>query len=472
MDSASNLEKLHSKLTCPICLELFKEPVHLACGDHFCMPCISQLWEKCEESFSCPQCGKTFEDRSLETSPLLGNVVESVREMRLGSKHDSQCEEHEEKLKLFCEDDQRAICVVCGCSREHKTHNVIPIKEAFQSYKENMSESLQKIHKLLKEVCESQDQTVCAINNMKELAGSLEEQIGADFTKMHQFLEQQEGELKSKLRDEEKKILNQLEESKTLIEAERSRLQQAAKDLEETLTLQETPALLKDIKDLLSRITMTYQKPKCVSSDQCLGKYGGPLMYGVWKKMRNILDLVAFPVSLNPNTANPWLVLSDSQSCVKLGEVKQALPDIPERFDSVGAVLGSEGFSTGRHYWEVEVGEKTMWGLGVVRESVNRKGEMTSSPKDGLWILALRNGNEYKAYTLPCTLLPVQRKPTKIGVFLDHERGQVSFYNAEDMVHLYTFRDTFTEKIYPYLCPGIGDKGRNKQPLNIFKLQV
>lgn len=135
MDSASNLEKLHSKLTCPICLELFKEPVHVACGDHFCMPCISQLWEKCEESFSCPQCGKTFEDRSLETSPLLGNVVESVREMRLRSKHDSQCEEHEEKLKLFCEDDQRAICVVCGCSREHKTHNVIPIKEAFQSYK-------------------------------------------------------------------------------------------------------------------------------------------------------------------------------------------------------------------------------------------------------------------------------------------------------------------------------------------------
>ncbi|MGH0137946.1 UNVERIFIED_CONTAM: hypothetical protein FKN15_030373 [Acipenser sinensis] len=245
MDSASNLEKLHSTLTCPICLELFKEPVHLACGDHFCMPCISQLWEKCEESFSCPQCGKTFEDRSLETSLLLGNVVESVREMRLGSKHDSQCEEHEEKLKLFCEDDQRAICVVCGCSREHKTHNVIPIKEAFQSYKENMSESLQKIHKLLKEVSESQDKTVRAINNMKELAGSLEEQIGADFTKMHQFLEQQESGLKSKLRDKEKKILNQLEESKTLIEAERSRLQQAAKDLEETLTLQETPALLK-----------------------------------------------------------------------------------------------------------------------------------------------------------------------------------------------------------------------------------
>uniref|UniRef100_A0A8C7FE83 Uncharacterized protein n=1 Tax=Oncorhynchus kisutch TaxID=8019 RepID=A0A8C7FE83_ONCKI len=141
---ASTLEELHSELTCPVCLELFREPVILECGHHFCRVCITQCWEaKYDEHPTCPKCRKTCAPK-LRPNSLLCNVVDSVRRARdIDGKpgdQENRCEEHEEKLKLFCEDDQLAICLVCGMSRDHKTHNVIPINEAFENYKVTLLE--------------------------------------------------------------------------------------------------------------------------------------------------------------------------------------------------------------------------------------------------------------------------------------------------------------------------------------------
>lgn len=173
MAEANALEELHTELTCPVCLELFHDPVILECGHHFCKVCIVQCWEAKADDFSnCPKCRKSC-TRKLRPNSLLCNVVESVRraratdaapwtpgedregapemqeERRAGSSLSSEvssighwlvmdmCEEHEEKLKLYCEDDQLPICLVCGMSRDHKTHNVIPITEAFENYRVN-----------------------------------------------------------------------------------------------------------------------------------------------------------------------------------------------------------------------------------------------------------------------------------------------------------------------------------------------
>lgn len=179
MAEASALEELQSELTCPVCLELFRDPVILECGHHFCQVCIIQCWEaKADELSSCPKCRKSCA-RKLRPNSLLCNVVDSVRragamdahtdgwfpggapeepereEREPGSSMSSvassvghwprlcadMCEEHEEKLKLYCEDDQLPICLVCGMSRDHKTHNVIPITEAFENYKVGLLDS-------------------------------------------------------------------------------------------------------------------------------------------------------------------------------------------------------------------------------------------------------------------------------------------------------------------------------------------
>uniref|UniRef100_A0A8C8RGX7 B30.2/SPRY domain-containing protein n=1 Tax=Pelusios castaneus TaxID=367368 RepID=A0A8C8RGX7_9SAUR len=104
-------------------------------------------------------------------------------------------------------------------------------------------------------------------------------------------------------------------------------------------------------------------------------------------------------------------------------------------------------------YWEVDVGDKTRWTLGVCRESVKRKGEDTYTPGNGYWAVWLRDG-KYEALTSSWDPLPVSVRPSRVGIFLDYEAGEVSFYNVTDGSHLYTFTDT-SGTLRPYFCPGL-----------------
>ncbi|XP_041092371.1 E3 ubiquitin-protein ligase TRIM39-like isoform X2 [Polyodon spathula] len=174
----------------------------------------------------------------------------------------------------------------------------------------------------------------------------------------------------------------------------------------------------------------------------------------------------AVNVTLDPDTAHPKLILSEEGKQVSLGERRQALPDNPERFDYVVSVLGRQGFTSGRHYWQVEVGEKTRWELGVAKKSINRKGMISRSPRNGYWTVRLRDGG-YEALADHFIPLPLSVKLRKVGVYLDYEEGQISFYNVESRSHIYTFTDTFTEKLYPFFNPSVNTDGKNAAPLII-----
>ncbi|XP_067399181.1 E3 ubiquitin-protein ligase TRIM39-like, partial [Emydura macquarii macquarii] len=171
-------------------------------------------------------------------------------------------------------------------------------------------------------------------------------------------------------------------------------------------------------------------------------------------------------VTLDPDTAHPKLVLSEDRKRVSCGDKGQHLPDNPERFYPCPCVLGAEGFLGGRRYWEVEVGVKTSWTLGVCRESVSRKGTVSCTPGNGHWALWLRDGR-YEALTSPSTILPVSVRPSRVGIFLDYEAGEVSFYNVTDRSQLFTFTDTFSGTLCPYFHPGLTAGGENAAPLII-----
>nr|XP_014351212.1 PREDICTED: E3 ubiquitin-protein ligase TRIM39-like [Latimeria chalumnae] len=159
-------------------------------------------------------------------------------------------------------------------------------------------------------------------------------------------------------------------------------------------------------------------------------------------------------VTLDPNTAHPWLIMSEDLKTVTNGDVLQDLPESPMRFELFVSVLASEGFISGRHYWEVDIQDQTDWELGVVKESVNRKQEIVVSPETGFWAICLTDRNLYKALTSPRTLISMSTKPKRVGMYLDYEEGKLSFYNVHEKSVLYNFNAVkFTEKIFPFFSP-------------------
>ncbi|KAK6318023.1 hypothetical protein J4Q44_G00113140 [Coregonus suidteri] len=176
----------------------------------------------------------------------------------------------------------------------------------------------------------------------------------------------------------------------------------------------------------------------------------------------------AVNVTLDPDTAHPYLIVSADEKQVRIGDLRQNVTDSPERFNLVVNVLGKEAFSSGRFYYEVQVKGKTRLDLGVAVESINRKTVVTLSPGHGYLAICLRDGDKYVAADNPAVLLSLSQKPQKIGVYVDYEQGQVSFYDVDNRSHIYSFTDyTFNQKLYPFFSTGTDDYGENSAPLVI-----
>ncbi|XP_067461160.1 golgin subfamily A member 4 isoform X3 [Thunnus thynnus] len=157
-------------------------------------------------------------------------------------------------------------------------------------------------------------------------------------------------------------------------------------------------------------------------------------------------------VTLDPNTAHRRLALSDHNTQIHADDDDQDVPDNPGRFDVVLAALGSTGFSTGRHYWEVSVAEANCYLLGMASESSQRKGTLSFKPLKGYWTIVLNKQGQYKAMNNRPITLQVQTPPLMLGILLDYNKGQISFYDAGTRSHLYSFvGQKFTGKIYPFV---------------------
>ncbi|XP_072892936.1 E3 ubiquitin-protein ligase TRIM39-like, partial [Hemitrygon akajei] len=161
-------------------------------------------------------------------------------------------------------------------------------------------------------------------------------------------------------------------------------------------------------------------------------------------------------VTLDVETANPYLDVSEDRKSVRRTWTWRNLPDTGKRFTDRPCVLGSEGFTSGRHYWEVEVTGNQLWWLGVAAESVERKGRVRLRPETGFWVIrrdddVLHRDCDVYGIPSPESRLAAGPIPGRVGVYLSYESGTVSFYNAETKSHLHTFTgNKFTGKLYPF----------------------
>lgn len=173
------------------------------------------------------------------------------------------------------------------------------------------------------------------------------------------------------------------------------------------------------------------------------------------------------PLTFDDDTAHRSIRVSvDRTSALELDDAL-VRPDNHRRFLQCVNVLASQGFQSGRHYWEVEVGSKPKWDVGVASESADRRGKIKLSPESGYWTLRMRNGNECSAGTQPWTRLQLSAAPQRLGVFLDCEERRVSFYDADSMSLLYSFTDGPRSKVFPFFSPCISDGRHPPQPIKL-----
>ncbi|XP_060706471.1 zinc-binding protein A33-like isoform X3 [Hemiscyllium ocellatum] len=391
MATNHHVNRLFSEVTCSICLDFFQEPVALECEHNFCRLCISKTWEQGGAFYSCPECREEFHEKKLKPNRMLANIVEGVRELNLQPRQGHPtfyCQQHEERRKLFCQDCQAAICVVCSCAKEHQGHSFIPVEEAAVLYKEKLGQAVNFLQSQKEKACQSQSQ-------------------------------------------EEAKICK-----------------------------------LQDIKLLLDRCRQEHVKPVDEPTELCTNSIITPFHYvEIWDKLKALVPAREF-LKLDPKTAHPRLILSKDLISVIDGEKRRDSSFVPHRFNHWLCVLADVGFLSGQHYWDVLLGNNTACVIGVVSEIADRAITKHLTPQDGYWVIEMVNGNLVNVNESGAKILPLRRKPRIIRVYLNYEKGQLSFYDAEDLCPIYTIQDKFTVKLYPLFNPHNHKEG-NSEPLSI-----
>ncbi|XP_025055664.1 tripartite motif-containing protein 10-like [Alligator sinensis] len=502
-------QDIQEEIKCPICLEYLTDPVTLECGHNFCRACISDYCEKWEEheSLECPVCRAKIQKGNLRPNWQLANVVEGIKHLEFVPGAEDLCVSHKKELSLFCEEDGVAVCVACERSPEHSSHKVLLIEKASQKYKEQIQDALEFLREERKRLEDLRVNESQKHQEYQEMTKAERQKVVSEFKRLHQMLEKQEQLLLARLAELEREIEKSQEETVTKLSDKMSHLNCLIREMESKCQ-QQSRYLLQDIKSTLSR---------CKKEQfQLLGGISPELQTRLnnWSELNlretfsllqdsgkvcpdftnhrikefvkhipvsgyftNILvyifcDHIVFPdnlqsylekgsyskvmVTLDPHTAHPCLVLSVDWRSVRRADTQQHLPNNPERFDRHCCVLGREGFTSGRHCWEVEVQEWGFWAMGVAKESVKRKGKIHISPEEGIWAVQ-RGLGQFQALMSPHpTPLSLRQAPSRVRVCLDYAGRRVSFLDADTEDPIYVFQPaSFNgDRIRPWLCLG------------------
>ncbi|KAL6089772.1 hypothetical protein STEG23_015652 [Scotinomys teguina] len=438
-DLSTNLQE---EATCAICLDYFTDPVMTDCGHNFCRECIRRCWGQPEGPYACPECRELSAQRNLRPNRPLAKMAEMARRLHPPSPvPQGVCAAHREPLATFCGDDLCLLCPTCERS-EHWAHRVRPLQDAAEDLKVRSVKCNRSVP-AAKE---------CRVTVPPwKMVESQRQNVLGEFERLRRLLAEQEQQLLQKLEEEELEVLPRLREGATRLGQQSTQLAALISELENRCQL---PALglLQDIKDPLCRVQDVKLQPPEVVPMELRTVCRVPGLLETLRKFRG-------DITLDPDTANPELVLSEDRRSVQRGDQRQALPDSPERFDPGPCVLGQERISSGRHYWEVEVGDRTSWALGVCRENVNRKEKGELSAGNGFWILVFL-GSFYNSTERAFS--PLRDPPKRVGIFLDYEAGHLSFYSATDGSLLFVFPET----------PFSGAQKRRYQPSKYTKLFV
>ncbi|CAL8291559.1 unnamed protein product [Boreogadus saida] len=391
---------------------------------------------------------------------------------------DRMCKKHDRLLELFCQTEQVCVCQFCT-ETDHKSHPVVPLKE---EYEVKMAQ-LGKIEAEVPQIIQERKLKIKKINDTVEMSKKDADREIADggqvFTALINCVKKCREDFNQTVKEELKSTVKHYEDLIKELEQEMQDLTNGSSELKPILHMEDHLHLLqafrslKDPRPTRSWIMVEVRPPSYFGT---LGRSLDQLeetMNIEMKKLRDVelkrVQQYAVDVTLDPDTAHPLLILSEDGKQVHNGDVRKRPPDNPKRFSLYIHVLTRQSFSSGRSYFEVQVKEKTKWYLGVARESINRKAQITSTPETGFWTLYYdRDVLSFKHLQNSAVSLPRRAELQKVGVFVDYDEGVVSYYDVEARLHIYSVTGcSFSEPLYPFLCPQVHESGKNSAPLII-----
>ncbi|XP_028304298.1 E3 ubiquitin-protein ligase TRIM16-like [Gouania willdenowi] len=527
------------KVSCPICLDLLKEPVTTSCGHSYCRTCISNHWDKEDKRiYSCPQCRKKFIRRpDLKKNTMLAELVEELKKNRLQDDPDDQrfaaaedvacdfctgrklkafksclncvasycekhlqphhesaalkrhklvepskklqeiiCSRHDEVMKMFCRTDQQCICIFCSME-EHKDHNVVTAAVERTVKQRELQESLADIHKNIQdrekdvELLKEKEKT---INLSADQTVEHSEQM---FTELIRLLHQRSSELEKEVRSKQQTEVSAVRARQEKLEQEISELKKRDAELQQLSHTEDHIQFVLSYSSLSALSVSThssiihrgpgscFQEVRAAVSE--LREHLHKVLMEDWNKvchtlkrvddllseLRNIAGLLkcSLGITLDPNTANRYLRLSEGNRKVTRMLENQRHPKHPDRFIDCHQVLSRESL-TGRCYWEVEV--EVGWGgvcVSVAYKSISRAGRGKKCQfgyNDKSWMLFC-SPNSYTFYHNNIESPVSGPRSSRIGVYVDHTAGILSFYSvSETMTLLHRVNTTFTEPLY------------------------
>nr|XP_046235843.1 E3 ubiquitin-protein ligase TRIM17-like [Scatophagus argus] len=408
---------------------------------------------------SCLVCLTSYCAAHLEPHQRVPSLMRHKLTDPLENLEERVCEKHERLLELFCRGEQVCICLLCS-ETEHKHHQTVPVEEEGAQQKINIESKKEKINVMIEDRMEKiKDFTDSSEMSRKKANKEIDDSHRLFSTLMNHVQETQ-----SKLKwNIEAKLRKAQAKDKAMIDAlqeEVIQLRRKHTELEELSQSDDHLRLLRTLQDLSTvSVTKNWSQIR-VYSDLCMQTVRRAVTHLVHTfqaelktlteteltRMRQYKESVTF----DPATAGCYLVVYEFGKRLKYS--KNASPSSSEDFERFDhpVVLGTKGFTSGRHYWEVQVGLRTDWDVGVAKETVPRMGKIALKRQNGFYAIGKR-GSDYEVHCTPYTVLHLCPRPINVGVYLDYNEGRVSFYDVDRKLHIYSFTgESFTEKLFPY----------------------
>ncbi|CAN0391715.1 unnamed protein product [Lampetra fluviatilis] len=496
--AASSGSEAPGELTCPICLDAFRCPCTLSCGHSFCLECVEGAWDAAE-SFSCPQCRVTFPQRpQLSKNFTLANLVEQrssadelatvvlcdfcndgttaasktclrcdmsycvthVKPHQENPKfrdhilvapatnpEDRKCKTHRKELEFYCRQDKSLVCTTCTIAGDHKGHDVATLEDEHKTREKQVGEDTRAVEEKMREAEKSIRQMEAARRDVQGSMTDDKASISVGFTRARAALDVEEKAALEQAEQKGRELLYQIEKKIAHYQREISELQAAATRLQALAQERDSLAFLQGhLKETCRAGRVTADPPSAPSQEDIAS-------LKVLETMA-VKRLYGCSPTLDTNSANHKLqISSDLRTMTRTGD-SQGRPDHPHRFNGWSQALCCESFSSGLHYWEVDVGDTRWWRVGVAYGTIPRKGGGAAQwlgGSDASWCLEKFDDSFSVLHGGVKTALLVRGAPSprRIGLHLHWEGGLLAFYRADSMEVIHEVRQRFLQPLYP-----------------------